>query len=357
MGVEDPDNTRPSLHSPRGGVKRSLLLLVLSVLLGLVSSMTLAGVLTWRLPHHRSSVLTRVATMRPTPPLPAPTTTQTLPPASPAPITPFPAGLQQESAVLQAHQRLLFHGAPRGREIALTFDDGPNPFYTPAVLAVLKHYRVQATFFCLGSLVARYPQLVQQEYAAGDVVGNHSWSHPRLSLLTPTQIRWQMRSAADAIQHVIKVRPTFFRPPYEDYDSHVLTQANQLGLTIVLWNDDPRDWSRPGPTAIISWALTQAGSGSIILLHDGGGDRGQTVAALPTIIESLKRQGFTLVTLQQMVDQEHATLTRPRPPLHPPRSSALISSAPLALAWKQEAWALRRRSRLPTRRLCVRCAH
>jgi len=345
MRGQDSDNRRPSLRSRRVGVKRPLLILVLSVLLGLFSSMALAGASTWGIPHHRNSVLTVVVTIRPTLPLPAPppTTTQTPLPASPTPITPFPAGLQQEIAMLQAHHRLLFHGAPTRREIALTFDDGPNPFYTPAVLAVLKRYRVHATFFCLGTLVAMYPQLVQQEHAAGHVVGDHSWSHPQLPLLTPSRILWQMRSTADTIQQVIKVRPRFFRPPYGDYDSQVLTQANRLGLTTVLWNDDPRDWSRPGTTSIISWVLTQAGNGSIILLHDGGGDRSQTVAALPILIESLQREGFRLVTLQQMMDEMHGTLTRPRPPLKPPRDIALISSALLALAWRCEARALRRR--------------
>lgn len=357
MGDQDLDNRRPSLRSRRVGVKRPLLILVLSVLLGLFSSMALAGASTWGIPHHHSPVLTVVATRKPTPspsPPPPPTTTPTPLPASPTPITPFPAGLQQEIAMLQAHHRFLFHGALTRREIALTFDDGPNPFYTPAVLAVLKRYRVQATFFCLGTLVARYPQLVQQEHAAGHVVGDHSWSHPQLPLLTPSQILWQMRSTADTIQQVIKVRPRFFRPPYGDYDSQVLTQANRLGLTTVLWNDDPRDWSWPGTTGIISWVLTQAGNGSIILLHDGGGDRSQTVAALPTIIESLQREGFTLVTLQQMMDEVHGTLTRPRPPLKPPRDISLISSALLALAWRCEAWALRRRCWLAARRLRVR---
>ncbi len=358
MEGQDSDNRRPSLHSRRVSVKRSLLILVLSVLLGLFGSIALAGASIWGIPHHRNSVPTVVATIRPTPPPPppAPTTTRTPLPASPAPITPFPAGLQQEIAVLQAHHRLLFHGMPTRREVALTFDDGPNPFYTPAVLAILKRYRVHATFFCLGTLVALYPQLVQQEHAAGHVVGDHSWSHPQLPLLTPSQILWQMRATADTIQQVIKVRPTFFRPPYGDYDSQVLTQANRLGLTTVLWNDDPRDWSWPGTTGIIYWVLTQASMGSIILLHDGGGNRWQTVAALPTLIESLQREGFTLVTLQQMVDEMHGTLSRPRPPLiKPPRGISLISSALLlALAWRCEAWALRRRCWLAARRLRVR---
>src|SRR5260370_41753094 len=161
MEGQDSDNRRPSLHSRRVSVKRSLLILVLSVLLGLFGSIALAGASIWGIPHHRNSVPTVVATIRPTPPPPppAPTTTRTPLPASPAPITPFPAGLQQEIAVLQAHHRLLFHGMPTRREVALTFDDGPNPFYTLAVPAILKRYRVHATFFFLGTLVGRHPQL------------------------------------------------------------------------------------------------------------------------------------------------------------------------------------------------------
>lgn len=180
MEGQDSDNRRPSLRSRRVGVNRPLLILVLSVLLGLCGSMALAGASIWGIPHHRNSVLTVVVTIRPTlpPPPPVPTTRQTPLPASPAPITPFPAGLQQEIAVLQAHHRLLSHGMPTRPEVALTFDDGPNPFYTPAVLAILKRYRVHATFFCLGTLVTMYPRLVQQEHAAGHVVGDHSWSHP-----------------------------------------------------------------------------------------------------------------------------------------------------------------------------------
>ncbi len=250
--------------------------------------------------------VTTMPTASPTP-LPTPTLTPS-PPVTPTPsppVTPFPGELQQEIAVLEAHDRLIYHGNPTLREIALTFDDGPHAYYTPQILAILRHYRINATFFCLGYLVIRHPDLVQQEYAAGPVVGNHSWSHPYLPSLASSKILWQLAKASETIQKALGRWPTFFRPPYGAFDAKVLTQANRLGLTIVMWKVDPEDWSIPGSNAIISRVLSRAGNGSIILLHDGGGNRAQTVQALPIIIESLLRRGFTFVTLQQMVDHLH----------------------------------------------------
>ena len=234
-------------------------------------------------------------------PTPLPTPTPTPPP----PVTPFPRGYQQEVAVLQAHDRLFYYGNPTRREIALTFDDGPNANYTPQILIILRRYRIKATFFCIGSLVKRRPDLVQQEYSAGNLVGNHTWSHPYLPSLASSKILWQLAVTSRTIQKAIGRWPIFFRPPYGAYDAKVLTQANRLGLTTVMWSVDPDDWSMAGSNAIISRVLSWAGSGSIILMHDGGGNRAQTVQALPIIIESLLRQGFTFVTLQQMVDHLH----------------------------------------------------
>jgi peptidoglycan-N-acetylglucosamine deacetylase len=264
---------------------------------------------------------TAVPTAPPTP-LPTPTPVPTLTP--PPPATPFPSELQQEIAVLQARDRLFYQGNPGLREIALTFDDGPHAYYTPQILAILRHYRINATFFCVGYLVIRHLDLVQQEYAAGHVVGNHSWSHPYLPSLASSKILWQLAKASEIIQKATGRWPTFFRPPYGAYNAKVLTQANRLGLTIVMWKVDPEDWSMPGSNAIISRVLSRASSGSIILLHDGGGNRSQTVQALPIIIESLLRRGFTFVTLQQMVDHLHKKMHQSTTPAHTINSSAII---------------------------------
>jgi len=123
-----------------------------------------------------------------------------------------------------------------------------------------------------------------------------------MGLLSSSDISTQINLTSDVIQKTIGVRPTFFRPPYGVFNSSVLTQANLLGLTTVIWNDEARDWLRPGIDVISSRILGLAGNGAIVLLHDGGGDRSQTVAALPTIITTLQSQGYKFVTLQQMVN-------------------------------------------------------
>jgi len=220
--------------------------------------------------------------------------------------------LSQAIATLQAQNRLLFSGNPHLPEIALTFDDGPNPYYTPQILKVLQQYGVKATFFCIGRLVAAFPALVQQEYAAGDVIGNHSWSHPDLALFPAAYVRSQVVKTSDAIHAAIGVRPRFFRPPYEEMSVEELTQVYHLGLTSVLWNDEGRDWAIPGVSVLIQRVLSLARDGAIILLHDGGGDRSQTVAALPIIIKELRQRGFQLVTIQQLMTDLHKRPDAPR---------------------------------------------
>jgi peptidoglycan/xylan/chitin deacetylase (PgdA/CDA1 family) len=196
----------------------------------------------------------------------------------------------------------LFNGNTHLPEIALTFDDGPNPYYTPQILAILQHYGVKATFFDVGYLVADYPNIVRQEYNQGNIVGNHSWSHPEMTLLSAQAILSQLTSTTRAIQAVIGVRPTFFRPPYGALNSIVLAQAKYLGYTTVMWDGSAEDWYLPGVRVIVNKTLYYARNGAILLLHDGGGNRAETVAALPIIITTLKNRGFKFVTIQQLVD-------------------------------------------------------
>ena len=196
----------------------------------------------------------------------------------------------------------LFNGNAHIPEIALTFDDGPNPYYTPQVLAILQRYGVKATFFDVGYLVADYPNIVRQEHYQENVVANHSWSHPDLTHFTAQAIQSQLTSTTHIIQATIGVRPTFFRPPYGAINKTVLAQARYLHYTTVLWDGSAADWDLPGVNVIVSRILHYTRNGAILLLHDGGGNRAQTVAALPTIIVSLKSRGFTFVTIQKLVD-------------------------------------------------------
>jgi peptidoglycan-N-acetylglucosamine deacetylase len=196
----------------------------------------------------------------------------------------------------------LFNGNTHIREIALTFDDGPNPYYTPQVLAVLQQFGVKATFFDVGYLVADYPDIVRQEYHQGNIVANHSWSHPVLTYFSAQGIKSQLTSTTNIIQATIGVRPSFFRPPYGAINNTVLAQARNLHYTTVMWDGAAEDWNLPGVNVIVSKTLYYARNGAILLLHDGGGNRAETVAALPIIINDLKSRGFRFVTIQQLVD-------------------------------------------------------
>lgn len=245
----------------------------------------------------------------------------------------FPTALAHTINVLQTQVPILSRGNPALPEIALTFDDGPNPPYTLRILAILKHFGIKATFFCIGRQVARYPEIVKQEYAAGNTIGDHTWSHPFLTSLSASQIFSQLDLTARILQKTIGVRPLFFRPPYGALNATVLAQANLLKLTTTLWSDDPRDWTLPGTQAIISRVLSVAGNGTIILMHDGGGNRSETVAAQPTIIETLQKRGFRFITLRQLVAELHTSIvvhgaeanlgSDPRLPLERPPVMAL----------------------------------
>ena len=229
----------------------------------------------------------------------------------------------------------VFYGNTHLPEIALTFDDGPNPVYTSQILAILQTYNVKATFFDVGYLVKDYPNIVRQEFLQGNSIGNHSWSHPELTRLSATGIFSQLVSTSDAIQSVIGTRPTIFRPPYGSFNRIVLSQAIRLNLSTIIWNNEAHDWATPGVNVIARRILNLAQDGGIILLHDGGGFRAQTVAALPIIITTLRQRGFTFVTIPQLL---HDIATPGNPSSLASATSASGSTALMAtpLAWRRE---------------------
>ncbi|MEV7776592.1 polysaccharide deacetylase family protein [Kitasatospora sp. NPDC086791] len=188
-------------------------------------------------------------------------------------------------------------GSTGGKVVYLTFDDGPSPAYTPKVLATLARYGVRATFFEIGQNVAAHPSLTGQVAKQGHSVQNHSWSHPDLRRLSAAAVDSQVNSTDRAIRARTGRTPTCLRPPYGAVNGAVRSRAAALGKQVVLWSVDPADWSRPGTAAIRSRVLDTVRPGSVILLHDGGGDRSQTVAALPAIISTLKARGYAFATL------------------------------------------------------------
>jgi len=186
------------------------------------------------------------------------------------------------------------------RELALTFDDGPGP-YTPQVLAILQREHVPATFFEVG-IEERYFNASTTEIAADDdVIGDHTEVHAPMSKLSPAKQQAQLLEQARAIERFGAPFPRLFRPPYGLWNANTLALLHRYRMLMVLWTVDTSDYLRPGVRAIVDAAVDGARPGAIILLHDAGGDRTETVAALPKIIAALKRRHYQLVTVPRLL--------------------------------------------------------
>jgi peptidoglycan-N-acetylglucosamine deacetylase len=191
-----------------------------------------------------------------------------------------------------------FNG-PQRRVVALGFDDGPSTL-TLQFVRMLRAEHAVGTFFMIGDrLSAGDRPVLREELRDGDALGDHSWSHPDLVL--SGEVLSQLRATKRAIEQLSGYTPCVFRPPYGAYDGTVLQTARSLGLATIVWDVDPRDWALPGTGAIVSSVLAQVRPGSIVLSHDGGGPRGQTLAAYPSIIAALRRRGYRFVTVPQLL--------------------------------------------------------
>jgi len=187
-----------------------------------------------------------------------------------------------------------------GCKVYLTFDDGPS-VYTPQILSTLEAKGVPATFFVLGERAVQFPSYVQAEHAAGEGIGDHSWDHPDLTTLSSDQVRVELQSTADEITSLTGARPTLWRPPFGYFNDTVVQIASSLGLSMRLWDVNPQDYTMPGTDVIVSSVVNSVSNGSIVLMHDGSQqttfDRSQTVAALPTIIDTLRAAGYSFGSL------------------------------------------------------------
>ena len=185
------------------------------------------------------------------------------------------------------------------REIALTFDDGPAPD-TPRFLDLLEREHAPATFFMIGRQVPGNGALIKRMLRDGDMVGNHSLTHANLAG-GGLQAAFELDRTQANIRDASGFTPCLFRPPYGAVSGVLVGEAGERGLVTTLWNDDTRDWARPGVAAIHATALGEATPGGIVIMHDGGGDRSETLAALPAIIHDLRARGYTLVTVTQLL--------------------------------------------------------
>ncbi len=213
-----------------------------------------------------------------------------------------------------AYTPFVKEGGDRGHDIALTFDDGPGP-YTPGVLDVLERFHVRATFFEIGKMLEYFSASTRRELADGDVIGDHTETHPEMALLSAHEQHEELFEQIARIELLGGPRPLLFRPPYGSYDATTMRELRALHLLMVLWSVDTDDYLQPGVSAIVQRALAGAHPGAIILMHDAGGTRTQTIAALPTIIQTLRARGYRLVTVPQLLRDD------PPPPGQPLPSS------------------------------------
>jgi peptidoglycan/xylan/chitin deacetylase (PgdA/CDA1 family) len=216
-------------------------------------------------------------------------------------------------ASVLAYTPFVREGTARVRDIALTFDDGPGP-YTPGVLSVLEQAHVRATFFAIGKMERYFSESTVREIRDGDVVGDHTETHPFLAHMSAHEQHEELFEQIARIELLGGARPTLFRPPYGSFNATTLGELRALHLLMVMWSVDTGDYAQPGVQAIVQRVLAGARPGAIMLMHDGGGDRAQTIAALPLIIRELRARGFHLVTVPQLLIDDPPTPGQPLPP-------------------------------------------
>jgi len=213
----------------------------------------------------------------------------------------------------------LYHqGAGGEHQVAITFDDGPDPRWTPKILDILKAANVKAAFFLVGVNAERYPSLVRRIVDEGHEIGNHTYYHPNLALCWPEHIRLELNATQLLLETITGRATTLFRPPYAaDTGPTQLSElaplkiAEDLNYLVVLENIDPQDWAKPGADIILRRIKQQRHDGSVILLHDAGGDRSQTVEALPRILNWLHTRGDTVVPLSTLLGTTRDALMPP----------------------------------------------
>jgi len=218
------------------------------------------------------------------------------------------AGWQTMSPTGQWYGRTFTGLAPVSKELALTYDDGPNDPHTLHLLDVLARHEVRATFFLIGRYVRQRPEIARELARAGHVIGNHTFTHPLLIFKSAAETRREITDCRAALQDAVGEPSNLFRPPFGGRRPTTLRIARDLGLEPILWNVTGYDWNAPPAEVIEQKVAKQIRGGNVILLHDGGhkqmgADRAQTILATDHLIQRYKAEGFEFVTIPQMMAQ------------------------------------------------------
>lgn len=216
------------------------------------------------------------------------------------------AGYQSMASTAQRYGRTFTGLPPTSRQLALTYDDGPNDPHTLRLLEVLGRHNVHATFFLIGRYVQQRPDIVREILNAGHTIGNHTQTHPLLTFKSETEIRNELTQCRAALQDAIGKHSNLFRPPFGGRRPAVLRIARELGFEPIMWNVTGYDWNAPPAEVIDHKVSKQIRGGNVILLHDGshkqpGADRSQTVIATDRLIAKKKPEGFQFVNIPEMM--------------------------------------------------------
>jgi peptidoglycan/xylan/chitin deacetylase (PgdA/CDA1 family) len=215
-----------------------------------------------------------------------------------------------------------------GPYIALTFDDGPNVTLTPKLLDLLAARHLKATFFVIGQNAADHPEILKRAVREGHEIGNHSWSHPNLGKMSDEAVRRELQKTDDAIVAAIGKRPTLMRPPYGSITAHQKRWIHdELGYRIIIWDVDPLDWKRPGPSVVTARILKETKAGSIVLAHD---IHAPTIEAMPATFDQLMKKGFKSVTVTELLAMATPLPPKPSPSPSAPRALPVVTPTPVS---------------------------
>lgn len=195
-----------------------------------------------------------------------------------------------------------YSGAGSDKRIALTFDDGPHYKYTAEILDILDEYGIKATFFIVGQLAERYPELILRELSEGHELASHTWSHPHIRDVSEAGLERELADTEDFLLNLADYRPTLFRPPEGACGDTVRRVAGAMDYDVVLWTVDTRDWAHTPTSEIVSGVLTNVKPGAIILCHDFVGGESPTPAALRQFIPKLLADGYEFVTVSELIE-------------------------------------------------------
>ena len=260
-------------------------------------------------------------------------------------VASVPADVHEGGPVLQASAGGMHSLRMPARTIALTFDDGPDPQWTPEVLQVLHRHHVHATFFVVGSQVAKFPGLTHRLVAEGHEIGAHTFTHPQLAELPAWRRSLELSQTQLAIAYATGVSTSLLRPPYsslpgalDDQGWSAVQDVGRRGYLAVLSDIDSRDWERPGVEAIVRSTTLKGDDGAIVLMHDAGGDRAQTVAAIDRLIPALQQRGYRFSTVSEALGPVIGPANQPARTSDKWRGGVLVWSVQVADATWRALW-------------------